>query len=644
MNQSSSFSMNLLRVLKVTRQLGPAAVWHYTRYQIGLRSGFYKWKTRSAPPAGGTGQALLPARFPSRPELDACLDAATRRAILAEADELLAGYYRPYSGLPVQLDLSADSRSENWVRLERRHDWLAGRDIKDIWEPARFSWAFTLGRAWALTGDPRYADAFWQQVETFWAHHPPYHGPQWMNGQEVALRLLAWAWADALFAAAPSSTPGRRRWLAQALAAHADRVALTLTYARAQESNHLMSEAAALWVAGLTLPDHPHARRWLQTGRHWFFWAVYRHIDPQSGEYIHHSVNYHRFILQLALFLHWLDADAFEPKARARLAAAARWLADLVEPRNGNVPNLGSNDGAYIFPLAAGGYRDFRPVAQAAMLAFAGVRVFPPGPWDELATWMGLPLQASQQMQPAFRGRLEWPDVEGRAFLRLAGGNLRLAHADLLHLDVWSRGRNLLLDPGTFRYNAQPPWDNPWPAAVFHNTLTIDGNDQMTRAGRFMYLDWAQTRLLSHEDGALVAETDAWLRVGLRHRRSVHLDGKRLHLEDHLESVTGASAVGEQVARLHFLLADWPFAVQSEPDKLRLQLFLPEGIAELWLPPASVWSLVRGGQLLAGKSADALLRGWYSPTYGIKIPALSLAAEYPIAFLPMVLCTNLYLP
>ena len=41
----------------------------------------------------------------------------------------------------------------------------------------------------------------------------------------------------------------------------------------------------------------------------------------------------------------------------------------------------------------------------------------------------------------------------------------------------------------------------------------------------------------------------------------------------------------------------------------------------------SVISLVRAGELLTGSASPDPIRGWASPTYGVKVPALSLAIE-----------------
>ena len=57
-------------------------------------------------------------------------------------------------------------------------------------------------------------------------------------------------------------------------------------------------------------------------------------------------------------------------------------------------------------------------------------------------------------------------------------------------MDLWWRGLNIAQDAGTYLYNADPPWDNSLTTALVHNTVTVNGRDQFTRAGRFLYLDW----------------------------------------------------------------------------------------------------------------------------------------------------------
>ena len=113
-------------------------------------------------------------------------------------------------------------------------------DIKFIWEPARFGWAFTLGRAYHVTQNEKYAEAFWKYFETFSDGNPPYFGPHWMNGQEIAIRLMALVWCAQVFDKTQSEK--RNQQLIQSITDHALRIPPTLIYARSQNNNHLVVE------------------------------------------------------------------------------------------------------------------------------------------------------------------------------------------------------------------------------------------------------------------------------------------------------------------------------------------------------------------------------------------------------------------
>jgi hypothetical protein len=185
--------------------------------------------------------------------------------------------------------------------------------------------------------------------------------------------VLAFVFILQLFTGSPHTTPERSARLSQAIAEHAARIPPTLVYARAQNNNHLLSEAAGLYTAGLALPQHPAAIHWRSLGWRWFNRGLRSQIAP-DGAYMQHSANYQRLVLQLALWMNCLASNAgmqWPPASQERLVAATRWLAGLCDATSGCLPNLGPNDGAYIQPLAAAPFSDYRPVLQAAWSGFS---------------------------------------------------------------------------------------------------------------------------------------------------------------------------------------------------------------------------------------------------------------------------------
>ena len=195
-------------------------------------------------------------------------------------------------------------------------------------------------------------------------------GPNWQSAQEVGLRLIHWTASADVFHSDPASTPERLALLARQIQLHTQRIPLTLVYARAQNNNHWLSEAAALYTAGRVLPDHPHAQHWRKSGWQEFQTAILQQIT-EDGTYIQHSACYQRMMLTLAL---WLNAirgdDVFSTEVRRKLALAARWLDELIAGAAGETPNLGSNDGSLILPFSSEPVTGYREVAHASIRAF----------------------------------------------------------------------------------------------------------------------------------------------------------------------------------------------------------------------------------------------------------------------------------
>ncbi len=637
--------------LKAFRQLGPQAVALYAWHQVSVRSG---WQRRRTPPGGYPalpGQLKLAASLfsiPNSTELRARLGEEGATTLLAEADEIVAGQVRLFGGPALPLQLEFPGPLQHWTAYENglpssnpgfENTDLRQQDIKFTWEPGRFGWVIVLARAYQLSENHIYAQSFWTFLETFLAANPPNLGPHWASAQEVAMRLIALVFAGQVFASAPQSTAPRRERLAQVLVDHAERIPPSLAYARAQQNNHLISEAAGLYTAGLALPHHHQASHWRELGWRWLNQALQTQITP-SGAYSQHSTNYHRLVLQAAL---WAGAlarhqhQAWPERTRQRLAAATRWLLALCNPESGKVPNLGPNDGALIFPLAACPYDDYRPTLSAAALAFLNRRCFPDGPWNEPALWLGLALPDEHALPslPTADSEplcLHAPDGQSWAYLRLAHFNSRPGHADQLHLDLWWRGLNLAQDAGTYLYNAAPPWDNALTHTAVHNTLTVNGLEQMTRAGRFLYLDWAQARLVRQEyDGdsscqRVTAEHDGYRRLGLRHQRSVEYQPSRWIITDLMLPGSNPASATPLSLRLHWLLPDLPWEMDVQLSQVTILLRTPPGMVKLCVhsPGAALRPLLaRAGQRLMGAGPVHPTWGWTAPTYGYKIPSLS---------------------
>jgi hypothetical protein len=330
--------------------------------------------------------------------------------ILAEAERILQGNFPFFGQQSFECGLPP-----RWFRnpvtgqsVSPRRPWTQMRfaspdygDLKFILEPSRFLFAYPLARAYALSGDERFPQAFWTTVEDWARHSPPMAGPLWICGQECSLRILAWSFALQAFINSPSTTREHVALLVSMIAAHAWRTAQTLGYARSQRSNHLISEAVGLWTAGTLYPELREAQVWQNLGAHLLHEAVLDQITPE-GISQQHSFNYQRMILHLLVWtlrLAEIHRVSLHEDIRSRAQAAFDFIRSYVDPVSGHAPNYGSNDGSLILPLALGSYRDFRPLLQLSAAVLDGPAPSS-GPWNEAALWFGVKPSVVEQPAP----------------------------------------------------------------------------------------------------------------------------------------------------------------------------------------------------------------------------------------------------
>lgn len=508
-------------------------------------------------------------------------------------------------------------------------------DFKFILESSRFLFVYPLARAYALTKDDRFAAAFWIAVEDWAARNPPMIGPLWICGQESSLRILALAFGLHAFAHSPATTPARVALLLGMIAALASRTQFTIGYARSQRSNHLFSEAVGLWTAGTLFPELTRSGIWQQQGARLLKQAVLDQITPE-GVHLQHSFNYQRMVLHLLLWtlrLAQVRGLEVDPVIRSGTLAALRFLREFVDVETGHAPNFGANDGTNLFPLSQCEYEDFRPLLQFGARVLGEPPVIPGGPWDESALWFcgcaSAPTKIAA-MPPDISSEAGYFRIGSRsswALIRAGKCHRRPFQADQLHVDLWWRGLNLATDAGTYLYNGPPPWDNGLAGTAAHNTVMVDARDTMRRAGRFLWVDWAQAsgKSLSVNSSEVPdcfeGRHDGYRRIGIVHRRTVQLFGDTVWF-----IVDDLFGTGQHKVQLRWLTGDWPCNVLSQ-QPFGTMVATPLGPVHwnIYCRSKGFTDLVRGGKsLLASDHNDCALQGWHSPTYGELRPAVSL--------------------
>ncbi|QRR02768.1 heparinase II/III domain-containing protein [Dyadobacter sandarakinus] len=475
-------------------------------------------------------------------------------------------------------------------------------DIKMVWEKSRFTFLYDLIR-YDYHFQEDQSGLVLELITDWITQNPVNRGPNWMCSQEISLRVLNWTFALFYYR---HSTALSQLVLDKVLASIYDQmrhVRDNISFSRiAVRNNHTLTETAALFITGMLFPFFEEAEEWKTAGKKLFEQEIAFQIDV-DGAYIQHSANYYRIVIQLlnwVLRLAALHTEVLSPQTCRKARQAFRFLEHMQDPVSGWLPNYGPNDGALFFPLTDCHYRNYRPQLGTLAAILELKCSYPENTgWEEEAHWLGL--------QPARHPARLSSMLVTPHFLAVKNENTltcmhsmqyrhRPHQADNLHLDVWVNGKNILRDGGTYSYHAPEHEVKYFAGTASHNTVIIGGLNQMQKKSRFIWLHWiknAGVKISTENDCPVLQgwyegfrESGDWIK---HHRKVTIMQPGRLYMvEDTIE--------------------------HGPPDFILEQIWNPgEGFAGDF-------------QLECFDQNEAPvplchMSGWYSGTYGRKVPA-----------------------
>lgn len=415
--------------------------------------------------------------------------------------------------------------------------------VKWVWELNRCHPLVTLGKAYFMTGDERFAQEVCAQLGDWIQVNPPYIGVNWTSALELAVRLINWTWALAFIRQSPALTPDLFETILGSIVVQSDYISRHLS-AHSSANNHLIGEVSGLAMVGLAFPWLAQAPQWRDAGLAILTRELERQIHP-DGVPAEQAISYLAFVLDFNVMV-WrlaeLNGLAVPRTWPERLAAACDFICAAMD-EEGHVPALGDSDDARVVRLGdAPDYNRYR-----SLLATAAVLLQRPdfksvaGDWDEQSHWLlgsegaqtyaDLPLVHTSIGSRIFRtGGYGVMRAPGRVLVLDAGplGYLATAahgHADALSLTVSLDGRPVLVDAGTYAYQEGDRWRTYFRSTAAHNTLVVNRRDQSEMHGTFLWGRRANTTLLRWEStpeyDLMIACHDGYARRGINHQRAV---------------------------------------------------------------------------------------------------------------------------
>lgn len=544
-----------------------------------------------------------------------------------------------------------------WHRdLLNHYDWDPGvffrkvavpydrADIKVPWELSRCQHVPTLGIAYALTSEARYAAEVVAQIDDWIAANPPGYGVNWACAMEAGIRVVNWLWAWQLISNSPAVDDTFAERFVNSLHAHGCHIAANIEiYAGGISTNHTLADYTGLLYLGLRLPELPQADSWVRLG-HEGVARCMREQVASDGTDFENSIPYHRLVLEMFLGSHVLAGRNGIPFADAYSDSLERMLEFILyyTRPDGRAPLIGDADDGRLQILSA--YSTWDPQDHRYLLA-VGAEVF--GRRDFAAAASGAP-GAVEEVAWLFDGRHVIDPVastprESRAFTD--GGRYVLCSADAhavvcadevgtagmgnhKHNDIFGYelsvdGVALVVDCGSFCYTGDRAWRDRFRSTYAHNTVVVDGVEQnemtttfgMRASARVNTLRWQSFE----EQDLLEAEHSGYMRLPhpVLHRRRFVL-AKHPFAWYVLDQLAGEG--GHDLESLVHLAPEATITGDVITGDVLDRRRLREEFGGMAVDPDSAIVVRCGGVMVAvvpvGFETSQVVGSWFAPRYG----------------------------
>ncbi|EFK09706.1 heparinase II/III-like protein [delta proteobacterium NaphS2] len=473
---------------------------------------------------------------------------------------------------------------------------LEQEDIRARWEPERLqhisavAHAAAKGRTEGFSSEN--AGEFAKKAVLEWIQENPFpRSPNFHSAMECALRIP-------VFFSCIKTFPMEKDELEAVLESayqHAWFVSKNLSL-YSSLGNHTIAEAVGLVFAGVIFRDLSEGIPWLRTGVELLKREATHQILDDGGP-CEQSFSYHRFVLDL----YWMAID-FLKKNRVesceeieeindRLMKGERFLAVCSE-QDGMLPRIGDGDNGH---AVAPGVHPKRPVVQRTTNR---LQIFEQSGYSVVHFKVGTKVifdHGPLGMAPFYNH----------------------GHADALSIILSKNGKELLVDPGTYRYNGVPEYRRYFKGTRAHNTVTIDGLDQAVQETSFIWSRPYRAVLEKAEesDGEILlkASHDGYSRLKqpVIHKRALMTVGEEGLIVKDVFLGTGVHTF-ELNFHLHpeasFKDEDGWLALEDHGEKIFLKLMGKH-------------------EFRFAEGEEAPIFGWYSPTYGIKFKSGVLSCQ-----------------
>lgn len=384
----------------------------------------------------------------------------------------------------------------------KKVDFTNAADVKVPWELSRCHHVLWLGEAYLLTKDEKYAKEVVDQMEWWIDENPFMYSINWTCAMDVAIRAVNWMYAINMISASTALNEVALKRIHGSLFEHGWFIFRNLEKWHPYSANHYAANIAGILYLGQLFKETKEGKKWWHYALKEYFLEVRFQVFP-SGAHFERSISYHRLMTELFAYPYFMLQRVKEPiplDIQLRIESMFDFTDHYTKP-NSLAPQMGDNDDGRLLSFVKHDFRLHDYLLSIGYLGFG--KHYESLSTDKMVldTFFLLPekkvIKKSSPQNSSVSVIKDHRDagfvIIKKADLYLIFSNTSLScypdlhrkmlgthtHADGLSFELSIGKQDFIIDPGSYVYTASAVERNKFRSTGKHNTLTIDGQDQV---------------------------------------------------------------------------------------------------------------------------------------------------------------------
>lgn len=460
-------------------------------------------------------------------------------------------------------------------------------DVKVPWELSRFQHIFTLGKAYWITKNEKYAVEFRNQIEDWIKNNPVEMSVNWTSAMDIAIRAVNWICGYHFFSDSPSISEGFWEKFNKYLYLHGEFIFGNLENKYQHTGNHYLSDIVGLIFIGLYFKNFKcndkeienKPQQWLEYGIFELKKEMFIQVNEDGTNY-EASTSYHRLVTELFLVTTILCCKNninFTDAYLNRLEKMCEFIMHITQP-NGRSPLIGdADDGRLIIfsQYSTWPKDDFRHLLSISGEFFDrdDFRYFG-DEYREDVLWILHKYKKTNSIYDLtsreFKEGGYYILREENIYCCIRCGELSFrgdgvhSHNDQLSFTLNVGQEDIFIDPGAFIYTGDYKSRNVFRSTMVHNTLAVKGYEQnnFDKYNLFYMKEQTFSKCLEFDNHNFIGKHNGYIdKCNVMHQRDFLLSKKYLKIKDQLVGETRLEY------KLNFTL-DPDVTIKIEEDKV----------------------------------------------------------------------------